>query len=409
MGRKQSFTALESFSRFEPSTEPVPISLRFHESSCDTDVDPVQSAILPFVGDGILETERGFNPKNANRRRRLRAEQGIDLLIGVSPEIRKVCSLLERVTGSTFPVLILGESGTGKEIVARVIHGNGPNAAKPFIPVDCQSLTPDLVASELFGHVKGAFAGAKRSKEGLLSAAGGGTVFLDEVGELSLELQAKLLRAIQEKEVRPMGGTQGVPISARVLAATSRDLIALVRQGRFRKDLYYRLNAVNLRIPPLRERRIDIAILIAHFMECMQWDTSVGHSFSAEALELMTEYDWPGNMRELENTLERAVALSSALVLQIADLPREIREFHLHRPEEGLLVGLGTEQAIVPLDERILSIAEMERAAILDTIAVLHGDKLMAAKLLGIGKTTLYRKLKEYGVLDTLISSASDA
>ena len=186
-------------------------------------------------------------------RERLRTQQGMGGLVGQSPEMEKLYRILSKVAFSTHPVLILGESGTGKELVARSIHFNGPNAAKPFVPVDCGSLVPTLIESELFGHVKGAFTGADRAKEGLLASAEGGTVFLDEIGELPLDLQAKLLRALQEKEVRPVGATQTRPISARVLAATNRDLAAMVEQGRFRKDLYFRLNVVNLRIPPLRE------------------------------------------------------------------------------------------------------------------------------------------------------------
>jgi two-component system response regulator HydG len=351
-------------------------------------------------------------------------------LIGRSPEMEKLYRILSKVATSTHPVLILGESGTGKELVARSIHFNGPNAGKPFIPVDCGSLVPTLIESELFGYVKGAFTGANRAKEGLLAAAEGGTVFLDEIGELPLDLQAKLLRALQEKEIRPVGSTQAVPISARVLAATNRDLIAMVEQGRFRKDLYFRLNVVNIKIPPLRERRADIAVLAEHFLERLQRDTGVHHSFSDDALRVMTAYDWPGNVRELENAIERACALSSGPVLHMGDLPTQLQDFRLqseHRlqtiaPEGGELefdgaaggmgavggltaggvgmgmgVGAGTGGGA---PGGIVSIAEMEKHAILLTIRQLKGDKLMAAKLLGIGKTTLYRKLKEYGIAE---------
>src|SRR6202012_651460 len=202
-----------------------------------------------------------FNLESRRLRERLRTQKGMDTLIGNSPEMEKVYRILSTVAFSTHPVLILGESGTGKELVARSIHENGPNSSRPFIPVDCGALVPTLIESELFGHVKGAFTGANRAKEGLLGTAEGGTVFLDEIGELPLDLQAKLLRALQEKEVRPVGSTQARPISARVLAATNRDLATMVEQGRFRKDLYFRLNVVNLRIPPLRDRREDIAVL----------------------------------------------------------------------------------------------------------------------------------------------------
>jgi DNA-binding NtrC family response regulator len=333
-------------------------------------------------------------------RERLRTQQGMGGLVGRSPEMEKLYRILSKVAYSTHPVLILGESGTGKELVARSIHFNGPNAAKPFVAVDCGSLVPTLIESELFGHVKGAFTGADRAKEGLLASADGGTVFLDEIGELPLDLQAKLLRALQEKEVRPVGSTVAKPISARVLAATNRDLTQMVEQGRFRKDLYFRLNVVNLRIPPLRNRREDIAPLAMHFLKRLERETGVERSFSDSMLRVMTEYDWPGNVRELENAIERACALSSGPLLHMGDLPTQLQNFRLQQgpavrqevdePERGEGVRSGNGE--------IVSIAEMEKHAILGTIRQLKGDKLMAARLLGIGKTTLYRKLKEYGI-----------
>jgi DNA-binding NtrC family response regulator len=340
-------------------------------------------------------------------RERLRTQQGMGGLVGHSPEMEKLYRILSKVAYSTHPVLILGESGTGKELVARSIHFNGPNAAKPFVPVDCGSLVPTLIESELFGHVKGAFTGADRAKEGLLSSADGGTVFLDEIGELPLDLQAKLLRALQEKEVRPVGATASKPISARVLAATNRDLAAMVEQGRFRKDLYFRLNVVNLRIPPLRDRRGDIATLAMHFLAQRQKEGGVERTFSDETLRVMSEYDWPGNVRELENAIERACALSSGPMLHMGDLPTQLQDFRMQR---GPVIPLDDDEEIglnrVMRGETgkggIVSIAEMEKQAILGTIRQLKGDKLMAAKLLGIGKTTLYRKLKEYGISEEL-------
>jgi two-component system response regulator HydG len=251
--------------------------------------------------------------------------------------------------------------------------------------------------------VKGAFTGADRAKEGLLAEAEGGTVFLDEIGELPLDLQAKLLRALQEKEVRPVGSTQARPISARVLAATNRDLAAMVEQGKFRRDLYFRLNVVNLRIPPLRDRRQDIPVLAMHFLERKQRETGAVHTFSDDALRVMAEYDWPGNVRELENAIERACALSSGPVLHMGDLPTQLQDFRLQRTprtyESGDAGGDAGAGAGLR-DGGIVSIAEMEKHAILGTIRQLKGDKLMAARLLGIGKTTLYRKLKEYGITE---------
>src|SRR6202042_1145066 len=274
---------------------------------------------------------RHFDMEGRLLREKLRTQQGVGGLVGQSPEMEKLYRILSKVAFSTHPVLILGESGTGKELVARSIHFNGPNATKPFVPVDCGSLVPTLIESELFGHVKGAFTGADRAKEGLLATAEGGAVFLDEIGGLPLDLQAKLLRALQEKEVRPVGSTVAKPISARVLAATNRDLAVMVEKGSFRKDLYFRLNVVNLRIPPLRSRRGDIAALAMHFLERMEKESGVKRTFSDSTLRVMSEYDWPGNVRELENAIERACALSSGPVLHMGDLPTELQNLRLQQ------------------------------------------------------------------------------
>lgn len=352
---------------------------------------------------GVLERasqRRVFDMESQTLREHLRTEGGMGDIIGRSPAMEKLYRMLSKVTQTTHPVLILGESGVGKEMVARSIHVNGPNAAKPFIPVDCGSLVPTLIESELFGYVRGAFTGASRAKTGLLAAAEGGTVFLDEIGELPLDLQAKLLRALQEKEIRPVGATQPVALHARVLAATNRDLLGMVETGRFRKDLYFRLNVVTLRIPPLRERRSDIPLLAAHILDRVQRDSGVAYSFSDDALRRIVDYDWPGNVRELENAIERACALSSGPVLHLADLPTQMHHpgspFAAHA--EGLMPGEGLPPGDPAGPPAVLSIAEMEKQAILNTIRQFKGDKLMAAKLLGIGKTTLYRKLKEYGL-----------
>jgi two-component system response regulator HydG len=363
---------------------------------------------------GRAAQRRQFDVESRLLREKLRSQKGDGHIVGNSPEMEKLYRILSKVAYSTHPVLILGESGTGKEMVARTIHFNGPNASKPFIPVDCGSLVPTLIESELFGYVKGAFTGANRSKDGLLAAADGGTVFLDEIGELPLDLQAKLLRALQEKEIRPVGATHAVPISARVLAATNRDLHTMVEQGRFRKDLYFRLNVVNLKIPPLRERRGDIPVLAAHFLERAVRDTGRQHMFSDDALRLMTEYDWPGNVRELENAIERACALSSGPMLHMGDLPTQLQDFRMHSFHmmqtqqqaqaalEAPITRTDTALTQAPGQDAIVSIAELEKQAILNTIRQLNGDKLMAARLLQIGKTTLYRKLKEYGVAESL-------
>ncbi len=332
-------------------------------------------------------------------RERLRLSEGLGSMIGRSPEMEKIYRILSKVAQSTHPVLILGESGTGKELVARTIHAYGPNAQKPFLPVDCGSLVPTLIESELFGYVKGAFTGANRSKDGLLVSAEGGTVFLDEIGELSLDLQAKLLRALQEKEVRPVGATHRVPIKARIVAATNRDLAAMVEKGTFRKDLFYRLNVVNLRLPPLRDRREDIPLLAAHFLDRISREHNRKFTLSDEALRTMMRHDWPGNVRELENSIERACALSSGPVLHLGDLPTQLQQQGLEARRAAAAAGEEAGAAAAP---EVKTLAELEREAILGAIRTLNGDKLQAAKLLGIGKTTLYRKLKEYGIADPL-------
>jgi len=347
-----------------------------------------------------------FDLESRRLRDKLRNPKGAGHLIGCSPEMEKLYRILSKVAHSQHPVLIVGESGTGKELVARSAHFNGPNAQRPFIPVDCGSLVPALIESELFGYVKGASIGGGRAaathaRDGLLTAADGGTVFLDEVGELPLDLQAKLLRALQEKAVYPVGGTHPVPVSARVLAATNRNLAAMVDAGRFRRDLYFRLNVVNLRIPPLRDRKEDIPALVQHFVDRAQRENGKLYTVSADALRAILGYDWPGNVRELESAIERACALSSGPILHMGDLPTQLHDFVMHgRTSRVESVDGATSAGADGLGRGIVSIAEMEREAILATIRELKGDKMMAAKLLGIGKTTLYRKLKEYGVSD---------
>ena len=375
----------------------------------------------PFASDElatVLERaaeRRTLDLASRRLRERLRTQQGMGAIVGRSQEMEKLYRILSKVAQSSHPALILGESGTGKELVARSIHANGPNAAKPFIPVDCGSLVPTLIESELFGHVKGAFTGASRAKDGLLASAGDGTVFLDEIGELPLDLQARLLRALQEKEVRPVGATHGVPIHARVLAATNRDLGLMVEQGRFRKDLYYRLNVVNLRVPPLRERRADIPLLAAHFLDRLGRENGVDYTLSDEALRMMVEYSWPGNIRELEHAIQRGATISSGPLLQLGDLSTQLVDFALQLRKtihpggraNGFNGGGGFNGSNGAGDRfdgaqplQIVPLAVQEKQAILSTLDTLKGDKLMAAKVLGIGKTTLYRKLKEYGIAD---------
>jgi DNA-binding NtrC family response regulator len=336
-------------------------------------------SLLERVSDQLKKKteQRTFLEKNKSPR-------GFGAIVGHAPKMEKLYRIIGKAAQSNHPVLILGESGTGKEMVARSIHFSGPFRDKPFIPVDCGALVPTLIESELFGYVKGAFTGAMHAKEGLLAIAEGGTVFLDEVGELPLDLQAKILRVLQEKEIRPVGSTKQIPINVRILAATNRDLEQAVGQGAFRRDLYFRLNVLSLRIPPLRERRQDIPLLAASFLERLSRTSERTYELSDAATEALVAYDWPGNVRELENCVERCCALNSGPTIHITDLPSSITV------APGQLRRGTSETRIVP-------IADLEMRAILGAIEQLNGDKLTAAKLLGIGTTTLYRKLKEYG------------
>ena len=344
----------------------------------------------PFSRDELkllLERVAAFlKLKTENRvlREKIKSKQGFGSLVGHAPEMEKLYRIIAKAAHSSHPVLILGENGTGKELAARSIHFSGPYRDKPFMPVDCGSLVPTLLESELFGCVKGAVTGAAPSKPGLLAIAEGGTLFLDEVGELPIDLQAKLLRAIQEKQIRAVGGTRHIRINVRILAATSVDLERAVSQGTFRRDLYFRLNVLSLRIPPLRERRQDIPLLTAHFLERQARASGQERVLAGDALKVMLAYDWPGNVRELESCTERACAFTSGPVIHARDLPGDIPD--ADRSPSGA-------PAVSP---KIIPIADLEKLSILNAIAQLNGDKLQAARLLGIGKTTLYRKLKQY-------------
>jgi two-component system response regulator HydG len=312
----------------------------------------------------------------------IRTQPVFDQIVGQSPAMTKVFRIMGKVAQSSHPVLILGESGTGKELVARAIHYSGPRKDRPFIPVDCGSLVPTLIESELFGYVKGAFTGAVQAKDGLLQIADGGTIFLDEIGELPFDLQSKLLRVLQEKEIRPVGGTKRVSVNVRVLAATNRDLEEAVENGTFRKDLYYRLNVVNIKLPALRERKEDIPEIAARILERLNRDSVTPHQLSPDALKGLMDYPWPGNVRELENSLERAVALTSEPIIKLSDLPTQVQS--------------GRAPTKSPSGDGVVPISDLKRRVIFETLEKFNGDKLKTAAALGIGKTTLYRKLKEY-------------
>ncbi len=338
-------------------------------------VDDLKARLERVARDLDLDRE------NRLLREQLRTRPGFGGLIGVSAKMQHVYKIIEKVSQHEYPVLILGESGTGKELVARSIHFSGPRKDRPFAPVDCSSLVPTLIESELFGYVKGAFTGAMQAKQGLLEAAQGGTLFLDEIGDMPVDLQAKLLRALQEREVKPVGSTERRRINIRIIAATNRDLEAAIRAGTFRQDLYFRLNVVQVKLPPLRDRKSDIHILVTAFLEKFSDPHGSPRTISEDAMRRLIAYDWPGNVRELENAIERAMALGSGPILHVGDLPS-----NLHYP--------ASERA--PEKDELLPLEELERRAILRTLRETGGDKLAAARMLGIGKTTLYRKLKQY-------------
>jgi DNA-binding NtrC family response regulator len=332
----------------------------------------------------IERVAQGVELQQENRllREQLRTRPGFGGLVGLSTKMQHTYKMIERVSQHEYPVLILGESGTGKELVGRSIHFSGPRKSHPFVPVDCSSLVPTLIESELFGHVKGAFTGALQAKRGLLEAAHGGTLFLDEIGDMPLELQAKLLRALQEHEVRPVGSTERRQINARIIAATNRDLETAIQRGGFRQDLYFRLNVVQLKLPALRERKSDIPLLVASFLEKFSGIHGTTRKPSNDAMKCLMAYEWPGNVRELENAIERAVALGLNPIISVDDLPSNLQHSTTLR---------------APDQNEILPLKELERRAVLHALCE-TGDKLMAARMLGIGKTTLYRKLKSYNM-----------
>jgi DNA-binding NtrC family response regulator len=323
--------------------------------------------------------------ENQFLRERVNAETHLDGITGTSAKIQDVLRMVSRLKDIRTPVLITGESGTGKELVARAIHFRGPLAPMPFIAVDCGALVPTLMESELFGHEKGAFTGALKSKAGLFQAANGGTIFLDEIGELPLEMQAKLLRVLQEKEVRPVGSNEKIAVDVRVIAATNRELEAAYRGGTFRKDLYFRLNVVTVHLPSLRERRSDIPQLVHCFLDRYAPGESI--QVSAGAMKSFLQYEWPGNIRELENCIARALALGDHRTIDVVDLPPAIRG----ADDSGL-----TREDAAELSTTAL--ADLERITILRVFEQAAGDKALAGRMLGISRATLYRKLKLYNI-----------
>ncbi len=408
---------LEKVKKLLPRTE---VALMTGHGSIETAVQAMKLGAYDYITKPFspLEELRLFLRRMAEKvrlveeneflRQRMDSETAVHGIVGSSAKIQEVLRLASRLKDTRTAVLISGESGTGKELIARAIHFRGAFASRPFVAVDCGSLVPTLIESELFGYEKGAFTGALKSKQGLFQSADTGTVFLDEIGELPLELQAKLLRVLQEKEVRPVGSNQRVKVDVRVIAATNRDLEAAYKTGTFRKDLYFRLNVVTIHVPALRERRSDIPMLVNWF--CERYAPGSEMRVSSAAMKALMHYDWPGNVRELENCVERAVALGNRDLIDICDLPTSIASLASIAPRpmadsapelvSELVASNGLSSAddgaSAPLPTTDLE--DIERATIQRVFEQVKGDKALAGRMLGISRATLYRKLKRYNI-----------
>lgn len=349
----------------------------------DFELKPISAEAL------AVSVRRGLEHQSLRREvTRLRERVGaasIHSIVGESPAVRELTDLITRVATSDATVLIIGESGTGKELVAREIHDHGPRADQPFVAINCAAMPASLLESELFGHVKGAFTDARRDRPGLILQAGKGTLFLDEIGEMPLEMQAKLLRVLQERKVRPVGGDEEVEYEARLVTATNRDLETEVEEKRFREDLYYRINVVHVPVPPLRARQGDILLLAQHFISriAKRTDKPV-EGLTAEAAQKLLDYDWPGNVRELENCIERAMALTRTCQLAVEDIPEKIR----HHVSSRLVIETDDPTSLITLEE-------MERRYVRRVIEACGGNKSQAARVLGIDRRSLYRRLDD--------------
>jgi len=319
-------------------------------------------------------------------------------LVGRSAKMQRVFDLANKLAVSDATVLITGESGTGKELVARTVHNLSPRAGGPFVPVNCGAIPEDLLESELFGHVRGAFTGATNARQGRFQLAHGGTLFLDEIGEMSPKLQVKLLRVLQEREFEPVGSDKSVRVDVRVVAATNRDLLTAVKERRFREDLFYRLNVLPIHLPPLRERKGDIALLVRHFLQLQSRKRDLAPvRIEAEALSQLERYRWPGNVREVENLIERLVILSEDGVIRLSDLPEYIREetFSLQKEDVGL-----QELRLPPNGVDLNGFMQtIEDRLILQALSRTGGNKTLAAELLRLNRTTLIERMRKKGMV----------
>ncbi|MBC7358073.1 MAG: sigma-54-dependent Fis family transcriptional regulator [Desulfacinum sp.] len=318
-------------------------------------------------------------------RRQVKRESGGPVIIGKSEKMQQLLRMVEQIAPTDTSVLILGETGTGKELVARAVHARSERCDRPFLAINCGAFTEELLANELFGHEKEAFTGARSTKKGLLESAQGGTVFLDEIGEMPPTMQVKLLRVLQERRLIRVGGTEEIPVDIRVVAATNRNLLKEVKKGRFRQDLYYRLNVITLYVPPLVERRDDIPLLCRHFLEKFAREQKKEiHEISEDVLEVLMHYEFPGNVRELENIMERAVALAQGDRIEVSHLPPDLQQLTLRVPRHAR--------------REFLTLEEYEKDYILWVLKKVKGNKTKAAEILGIDRVSLWRRLKRFGL-----------
>jgi two-component system response regulator AtoC len=349
-------------------------------------VKPFDPAELIIKLKDLVENRRRENMIETVRRN----ENYESVLIGDTPAMRKLSDQIDRIAGSGVTVMISGESGTGKEVAAREIHRRGPRATEPFAAVNIGGIHEGLMESELFGHEKGAFTGAAARKQGLFELAGQGTIFLDEIGEMPMPLQVKLLRVLQERKIRRLGGTVDIPVNARIVSATNRDVEALVREGRFREDLYYRLNVFRISLPPLRERREDIPLLADHLLKKLAFRMGKGaYSLSPDARDRLAGYNFPGNIRELENILERALIYCDGKEIRSGDID-------LHEKSAVSAAADISRAAGTPRDGS--SLGDIERQAIVEALERWNGNRTRAAQELGISRKTILNKIKAYGL-----------
>ncbi len=375
----------------------LPVILITAFGSMDTAIQAIRAGAYdflpkPFEIDQLaLAIERGATlarlRDELQQLRRMVAPTTFGELVGTSPRMRELYSKLARIADNDAAVLLTGESGTGKELVARAIHAASSRNGGPFVAINCAAMPPQLLESELFGHAKGAFTDAKTAKVGLFQSANGGTIFLDEIGELPLEIQPKLLRVLQERTVRPVGANTENKFDARVVSATNRDLEGMIEDQRFREDLYFRINVLTIALPPLRTRGGDILVLARHFLERIASRTAKPvPGMSVEAAQKLMTYPWPGNVRELENCMEFAVALAAFDEITVGDLPDKVRAF---RPTQIVLSSSDPEQ--------LVTLEELERRYVLRVLESVDGNKAAAARVLGIERRTLYRMLERWG------------